>query len=146
MIDPALFNPLNIRRTAIAWNGEDRTWTGPYCRFTSPEYCYRAAALILHEYETVRGIHTIGDVTLPDGAVKRGAISTWAPPEDGNPTAQYIANVCAWTGIDPQTPTELVTVPILRAMTRQESGLQADGSALYPDSIIDMGIILATPD
>jgi hypothetical protein len=28
-------------------------------------------------------------------------ITAWAPPSDGNNTAQYIKEVCAWTGLKP---------------------------------------------
>jgi hypothetical protein len=120
-------NPLNIRRTTTRWLGEDMTATGAYCAFTSAEYCYRAGAKILKAYEA-RGIHTLQD-----------AITTWAPESDGNPTAAYIKNVSAWTGINPDTVTELATLPILRAMTRQETG----GSV--PDSVIELGLTLANP-
>lgn len=129
-IGVTLCNPLNIDRTRDVWLGQDTTYTGRYIKFSSPEYCYRAAALILRGYEH-RGIHTL-----------RGAISTWAPVEE-NPTQQYLENVCRWTGIDPDTKTALDTLPILRAMTRQEVGdLYA---TLYPDSLILLGIALANP-
>jgi hypothetical protein len=136
----ALCNPLNIRRTADVWLGMDATYAGPYCKFIQPEYCYRAGAIILRGYEH-RGIHWLGYLPQPSGPPKRGAIPTWAPPEDGNPTDEYIRNVCTWCGYGAEELVALPTLPILRAMTRQESG-----SVLYADSVILAGIELSQPD
>jgi len=121
----------------------DPSIPGAYCAFTSPEYCYRAAAIIIRGYEG-RGIHTLGNLTLGDGSLKRGLIYTWAPPEDGNPSEQYLNNVCNWTGVGPQTVLlRLGTLDVLRAMTRQESGDEV--SKTIPDSTILLGITLSNP-
>ncbi|MGC8517890.1 MAG: hypothetical protein ACP5P4_05095 [Steroidobacteraceae bacterium] len=56
-------------------------------------------------------------------------ITRFAPPP--NPTAQYIANVCEWTGfrydqaLDFHDPA--VLVPWCHAIWRQEQGIAADG-------------------
>jgi len=131
-----LNNPLNIRRTTDVWVGMDTTYQGPYVRFTAPEYCYRAGSIILHGY-SARGINWLG--YKADGT--RGVIPTWAPPEDGHPTDEYIANVCTWCGV---APTDVVPVPslvLLRSMTRQEIG-----QTPYPDSTIELGMTLANPN
>lgn len=124
----SLLNPLNIRRTTTVWLGQDMTDYSPYCKFKSVEYCYRAGAKILMSYQA-RGINTLAL-----------AIPTWAPEADGNPTEEYLKNVCAWTGIDPNTKTFLATFPILKAMDRQESG-----GGHFPDSAIELGLTLANP-
>jgi len=123
-----LNNPGNIRRTSTAWRGQDLDYHGPYCKFEAPEWGIRAIAKILMSYQK-RGIRTI-----------RGAITEWAPEADGNPTESYIANVAQWTGIDPDTPTFLETLPIIKAIIRQETGEEP-----YPDSMIELGITLANP-
>lgn len=58
-------------------------------------------------------------------------IPKFAPAAAGNPTAQYIVNVCAWTGfteyqdLDFHDPATLM--PWARAIWRQEQGAYADG-------------------
>lgn len=127
----SLNNPLNIRRTHDVWLGMDVSYTGPYCRFDGMEYCYRAGAIILRSYER-RGVHTLGE-----------AIPMWAPASDNNPTDQYLVNMCAWCQVGPDDGIELASLPVLRAMTRQESGDTA--SADIPDSLIELGLTLSNP-
>ncbi len=53
-------------------------------------------------------------------------IPKFSPAAAGNPTAQYIQNVCAWTGFGPYDDLDFhdsaVLVPWARAIWRQEQG------------------------
>lgn len=37
------------------------------------------------------------------GGTLANLIEAWAPPSDGNDTSAYLANVCDWTGLTPET-------------------------------------------
>ena len=89
-------NPLNIRRTdKDQWKGLSKTQSDlSFCQFETLEWGWRAAFYLLtrtyyHKYR----LYTI-----------RGIISRWAPPQDNNDTAAYIANVSRLTGIAPDEP------------------------------------------
>jgi hypothetical protein len=108
-------NPLNIR-PGFPWQGLDEpSEISGFCNFKTPVWGFRAAFKNLMAYVDQHGISTI-----------QGVISRWAPPEDGNDTAAYIAAVCKCTGYGPTQVLALkswnVAANIIRAMTIQEQG------------------------
>ncbi len=123
-------NPGNIRRTGIDWRGEvpDAEKTDAlFEQFTAPEWGIRAMAReILTSLR--RGQTTIREI-----------ITEWAPPAE-NPTAAYIENVAARTGIDADTPLDAARdLPaVVGAIIVQENGFNP-----YPADLISQGIRLA---
>ncbi|MBO7120476.1 MAG: hypothetical protein J6W03_09185 [Bacteroidaceae bacterium] len=108
-------NPLNIRRVAGArWRGQSVLQTDrEFVRFDAMEWGIRAAFCILHTYARRYNAFCIRDI-----------IRRWAPPSENN-TEQYIRNVCCWTGFGGnQRLAEHEWPALVRAMARQESGLQ----------------------
>jgi hypothetical protein len=76
------------------------------------EWGIRAAFCLLRTYERKYHLNCIADI-----------ISRWAPPSE-NQTAQYILNVCRWTGLGgKQRLTESDWPALVRAMARQECGI-----------------------
>jgi hypothetical protein len=120
-------NPLNIRRIpGQRWLGSI-PGAGPYEDFSDPKWCYRAAHHIVMKH-WAEGHTVVGHI-----------IQRWAPPPE-NPTGQYIRNVCAWMGQDPDKPLTLDQLPFLfHAMTRQEQGRYpyADDSPIYEGIELD---------
>ena len=115
-------NPLNIRRGKTLWKGElpqsppptGEAGRGPaFCKFESMEWGIRAAFCLLRTYRDKYKLNCIADI-----------IMRWAPPCE-NRTAQYIRNVCRWTGIGGmQRLTESDWPRLVRAMARQETGVE----------------------
>lgn len=137
-------NPLNLRPlpNGEQWQGQigvDRnSVTGAFCIFSTNVKGVRAAVVNMRSYVKFAGVKTLADV-----------IYRWAPPPvggitgtagsavggvDQNHTEEYIASVCAETGL-PRTFSVLeLTVPqptiifrgrlasIIRAMNRVEAG------------------------
>ena len=87
-------NPLNIRfNVRNDWKGQlgsDRE-RGGMCVFSSPVWGFRAAFLLLQNYQVKHGCRTIRDI-----------ITKWAPPEDHNDTEAYIRRVCEMAKCEPQ--------------------------------------------
>jgi len=107
-------NPLNIRRVAgTTWKGQRAEQTDrAFVQFTSLEWGIRAAFCLLRTYERKYHLTCIADI-----------IMRWAPPSE-NQTAQYIRNVCRWTGLGGmQRLTESDWPALVKAMARQETGL-----------------------
>jgi len=112
-------NPLNIRRGKTTWKGETPSDSpskgsreGAFCKFISLEWGIRAAFCLLRTYATKYHLNCIADI-----------IMRWAPPSENN-TAQYIRNVCSWTGFGGmQQLTESDWPALVKAMARQETGI-----------------------
>ena len=110
-------NPLNIRHNGDCFQGEVRPGTDrAFKQFTSAAYGYRAAFVTLGTY-LERGKNTIEKI-----------VQSWAPPSE-NHTANYIANVEKWSGINRH---KVLTandgedyVKIVIAMSRTENGVDA---------------------
>lgn len=73
-------NPLNIRCSAVKWQGKVDNGGGEFEKFSSFTYGYRAAVVILRSYH-LKGIRSI-----------RSIIETWAPRTE-NETDLYIKSV-----------------------------------------------------
>jgi hypothetical protein len=108
-------NPLNLR-PGSPWQGLDEpSELNGFCNFKTPVWGFRAAFKNLMSYVDQHDINNIQSI-----------ISRWAPPEDGNDTAAYIAAVCKRTGYSATQSLALkswnVAANIIRAMTIQEQG------------------------
>ena len=127
-------NPGNLEIGGPVFLGQVEPPDGVYLRFADPVSGLRAIIKRLQAYQ------------LEDGCVTvREMISRWAPPEDNNPTEQYIANVASALGF---TPDQANTVPVdlgnvanlealLKAITTQEQGEQP-----YSQFTIDRAIAM----
>ncbi|MCQ2258596.1 MAG: structural protein P5 [Bacteroidaceae bacterium] len=84
-------NPLNIRRSAkTRWMGQCKMQRDrEFVQFISRLFGYRAAFRILRTYINSYGLRTL-----------RQLIGRWAPPEDGNDTESYVAQVSRRSGVD----------------------------------------------
>lgn len=131
--ETALNNPMGLKKVPpIKWQGlADEQDDPTLLRFLSAEYGIRAWIRNLLTYGN-RGIATPAEI-----------ISRWAPSSaDGNPTAQYIANVCSWCGWQQDEHLDLdqadVMRPLVKAIIRQENGVQP-----YSDAVIDDAMRMA---
>ena len=95
-------NPLNIRLSSDKWQGQVNVnvndndnnsslkGEGAFCQFSTMEYGWRAAFVILcRTYYGKYGLKTIRDL-----------VSRWAPAKENN-TEAYIRHVSDYTGISP---------------------------------------------
>jgi hypothetical protein len=126
-------NPMNIRDTHIKWLGENDIPGDEFDDFISPEYGFRAGFVLLYHY-IKHGYNTLAEI-----------ITRYAPPEDNNPTEEYIRNVSDWSMIDWNSQIDVeryisLAVRIVSAMARQEQGT-------IPDPIdVDLGFQLFMND
>ncbi len=111
-------NPLNIRYTAAnRWLGlhPATPCVKGFCHFTTFDYGYRAAVILLKNY--IRTYHLDTPAKL---------IARWAPPTE-NRTALYIAAVCGRSGLrrdEKILPNGPQLGRLIAAMARQESGIR----------------------
>ncbi len=126
-------NPLNIRRTNDLWQGLAEHQPDPkFFTFKSMAWGYRAAFIVLRTYYHKYGIETVRDI-----------IRRWAPPEDGNNTADYLRHVCHRTGfapdkrLNPYNPTHMG--PLVEAMSRVECGERPDINQIKEGWIMYLG-------
>lgn len=107
-------NPLNIRPGARKWLGELPSTNG-YCWFDTPANGLRAAGKNLLAYQSVHDLHTIA-----------GIIKRWAPADDNNDVAAYVAAVSSDVGIDYNADIDLTDASVmssmLMAMCQHENG------------------------
>lgn len=123
-------NPLNIEKGGD-WHGLKIDQTdNRFAQFVSPVYGIRAGAKIISNYEKFYGINTI-----------RGIIERWAPPfvngENENPTENYILYVSNVVGIEPDETLNIreSLVPIIKAMTQFENGIQPYSEKVYAQGV-----------
>lgn len=112
-------NPGNIRRigTPTPWRGlsKDQSADPAFLVFDAPLWGLRALARTLHTYWDKYRLKTV-----------RGIITRWAPPEDGNDTGAYVAQVAAALKVRPDAPIEAAPetwVALMRAIVRHENGV-----------------------
>lgn len=109
-------SPGNLRHsTAFTWLGEIAPDADGYCRFDTDDHGLRAIALDVWTKWQRDKLRTV-----------RAIITRYAPPIE-NPTANYIANVCAALGgIKPDDPVDLsdpaAETMFVKAIIRQECG------------------------
>jgi hypothetical protein len=80
-------NPGNIEGNNEGFQGQIPS-SNQFASFDTAANGFRAILVTIHTKIVKDGLNTI-----------TALITSYAPPEDNNPTAQYIANVSAWTGI-----------------------------------------------
>lgn len=106
-------NPGNLRDEGIPWNGLLSHDTDGYCIFDTAHNGIRAMAKDLHT-KWLRGLDTLAKI-----------IPVYAPPSE-NPTADYIADIAKWIGLEPDDTVDLSDIDelatIASAMMRQEDG------------------------
>lgn len=125
-------NPGNIRRDETAWDGLLPMQTDPeFCQFKTPAWGIRALATVLLNYQRLHGLRTV-----------RGIISRWAPPEDGNDTAAYIAAVARRMVVDPDGEIDLHSPARLFGLTRAIIA-QENANFAYPESVLADGLRMA---
>ena len=123
-------NPLNLVHVAKnKWQGlADPPSEGRFCRFISPAWGIRAAALNLIQYQDRHGIRTIA-----------GLVAKWAPVADNNNVPAYVRSVSQRSGLAPTLPLDLHSYghlrPIVEAMIWHENGQNP-----YSDAVIDEGL------
>lgn len=102
------------------WQGEYTCSRARFACFKTTPEGYRAMFINLRNYIT-SGADTISKM-----------INRWAPTSDNNPTATYIKNVEAWTGINRDTkidPNDAASLKkIVAAISHQENGVAAVAS------------------
>jgi hypothetical protein len=105
-----LNNWLNIRYVERnRWKGLTGAEKG-FCRFDTVEHGLRAALVIMQKYIS-RGVNTVEEI-----------VNVWAPTTE-NDTANYIRNVCAWTGLRPDDAVTRDNLGrLVAAMARMETG------------------------
>jgi hypothetical protein len=125
-------NPGNIRpNPAFHWLGQDGS-EGGYLIFDTPENGLRAISLQLLIYHDKHGVNTIAD-----------AITRWAPPEDNNDTAAYIAAVAQHCGVAPDAPYDF-TDPVALALITEAIVQHENGSQPYTDTQLAVAVNAAT--
>lgn len=114
-------NPGNIR-VGEQWQGlkhpeemtPEQADEKEFCVFRSPNWGFRAMAVIFLNYAKLHGISTV-----------RGAISRWAPASE-NDTEAYIKAVCAHVGVKPDERFSLTIrqnlTGLLKAVSIHECG------------------------
>ena len=117
-------NPLNIEyNPRNRWRGQVGS-DGRFAIFSSREYGYRAAIVILRNYQRRYHLLTLTEI-----------IARWCPPgELGNNTRRYIATVARRGCLPMAEPLDLgnksVVVRLLEAMTFVECGRPGDEGAI----------------
>lgn len=103
-------NPGNLRY-GVHWLGVIGQDADGYAIFDTLESGIRAMGVDLLT-KIGRGVNTVASI-----------ISIYAPPSDHNPTSTYIAQVAAWSGLDPDVRLTRADMPALAAaMIRFENG------------------------
>lgn len=85
--EEALHNPMGVRKTATAWQGEVPGTDSGFETFDNDEDGIRAGARCLLTYFRRHGCHTVREI-----------IARFAPSADHNPTAKYAAFVAGVMG------------------------------------------------
>jgi hypothetical protein len=124
-----LNNPCNLVHVGRnKWQGlADPPNEGRFCRFISPAFGIRAAALNVIAYQDRHGIHTI-----------KALVEKWAPISE-NDTASYVRSVAKRSGYGATTPLDFHSYshlrPVIEAMIWHENGVQP-----YSGEVIDEGL------
>lgn len=105
-------NPLNIRKTAIKWDGKIDGQDKSFETFTNPEYGIRAAAKLLLNYQAYHGLNTVEQI-----------INRFAPPSenDSNSYADHVANEIG-VEVDQPIKVEDHLYTMLKTMIVHENG------------------------
>ena len=125
-------NPGNIDRTAVVWQGEDRSPEAlkgepRFCVFLTPQAGFRALAKTLLTYQRKHGLRTVREI-----------INRWAPPVENN-TSAYVAQVAREVGVG---ATEIIRLDrqvtlqrLVTAIARHENG-----GLFWTEAVIEAGV------
>ena len=122
-------NPLNLVHVPRnKWQGlADPPNEGRFCRFVSPVWGIRAAALNLIAYQDRHGLRTI-----------KALVEKWAPFTENN-TRAYVKSVAQRSGFAATLPLDMHSYghmrPVIEAMIWHENGQQP-----YSNEVIDEGL------
>ncbi|MTI72221.1 MAG: structural protein P5 [Stenotrophomonas sp.] len=125
-------NPGNIDRTAVVWQGEDRSPEAVkreprFCVFMTPQAGFRALAKTLLTYQGRHGLRTVKEI-----------INRWAPPSENN-TSAYVAQVAREVGVGGSEIIGLnrqVTLQrLVTAIARHENG-----GLFWDEAVIEAGV------
>lgn len=123
----ALNNPCGIVHSKILWAGQAEDQPDPvFVKFISALYGLRAAARNYIEYGKLHGLTTVAQVI------------TRASPPQANDTSAYIRAVCEECGVGPSAEIAPIMLPFMKAVIRQENGVQP-----FDDELIQQAILLA---
>lgn len=135
-------NPLNIRKSDLAWKGKVDGNDAAFESFAGPEWGIRAAVRNLQTYQEKYGLSTIEEI-----------IGRWAPPtndagEHENDTSAYITSVSIWADMEKDEQLDLsdyeTVLPLVRAMCRMENGRPTgDAESFFPPETWEKGLRLA---
>jgi hypothetical protein len=125
-------NPLNIRKSGIAWEGKSYEDPGAaFETFVSPHHGIRAAARNLLTYYRIKRFRTIQEI-----------VNEWAPPEDDNNTGAYIDFVADKMGVPPDAELNLENPEVLGGLVIAMMGMEI-GSVPYSMATIKTAVASA---
>jgi hypothetical protein len=125
-------NPLNIRKSGIAWEGKSYEDPGAaFETFISPHHGIRAAARNLLTYFRIKRFRTIQEI-----------VNEWAPPEDDNNTGAYIDFVADKMGVPPDAELNLENPEVLGGLVIAMMGMEI-GSVPYSMATIKTAVAAA---
>ena len=127
-------NPGNIRHGGSKWVGMSKTQNDPaFVQFVAPEYGIRALGILLRNYWRRYRLNTV-----------RLIINKYAPGTE-NDTAAYIADVANRLGVSPDTPLDMTSPAVIRALidaiTWHENGVELANA--YPAENVARGYAMA---
>ena len=128
-------NPLNLVHVPRnKWQGlADPPNEGRFCRFVSPVWGIRAAALNLIAYQDRHGLRTI-----------KALVEKWAPISE-NDTASYVRSVAQRSGFAATTPLDFHSHnhlrPVIEAMIHFENGVQPYGNEVIDEGLRRAGVM-----
>ena len=118
-----LNNPGNLRPDVHPWRGQSGV-SGGFCQFATPAEGALALCKNLLAYSDKDDLITI-----------RQFINRWAPPDDNNDTARYIADVSKQTGVDADAAYDLHSnaqlAMLAKAITCHEQGYNPYSDELF---------------
>ena len=132
-------NPGNIRKGAVAWQGEIRPGIDPaFCQFSDPKYGLRALMVLFKRYYYIRDLTTVQQI-----------INTWAPPTENN-TTSYINDVAFQMDVKPQENIFMCPeayIAFAKAVTHHENGIApiTYPQFWYSDDVYRAAYSLMTP-
>jgi hypothetical protein len=98
--------------------------------FASPQYGFRALAIILLNYQKIHGLKSIGQ-----------CISRWAPNSENNTTA-YILAVANYMQVGPDAPLDL-TNPTVLSQACKGIAIHESGGWVFQDIDLQAGVTMA---
>lgn len=125
--EEGLHNPFGLVRDGVPWLGLATEQTdATFCAFIDDFHGLRAGMLDFLSMEPLHGLTTVSECI------------TRASPPSANPTAQYITNVCTWSGLIPDSPIRQNLMGFFKGIIRQENG-----EVIYSDQLLAQALTAA---